>query len=114
MARVSWIAENSDGIQIIPRPEAGRTPPKWSQQWSPKRAQNGPENEPKIEPFGRAQKLQNALFSLCFRLKRAPEGGPKRAQNGAQTWAPEWAKIGHPGAEGAGKISGLWIPVAPS
>ena len=57
---------------------------KMSPKLSPKPAQKWPENGPEIDPFWRAGKQQNALFSLCFRLKRAPEGDPKRAQNGAQ------------------------------
>ena len=68
-----------------------------------KPAQNWPENGPGIEPFWRAEKHQNALFSLCFRLKRAPEGGPKepqkRAQNGAIISPKMSRNLGRKGAK---------------
>ena len=44
----------------------------------------GIQNEPKTKPFASSEELENHLFSLCFRSKRAPEGVPFSPKIGAR------------------------------
>ena len=38
--------------------------------------QNDPQNDPDLDPFWISQKCKNHCISLCFHLKRGPEGAP--------------------------------------
>ena len=71
--------------------KVARMEPKLSPKWEQNGAQNG--------AFSRSKKLQKPLFSLCFRSKRPPEGGPKRAQKRSQNGPEMSQNLGPKGAQ---------------
>ena len=44
-------------------------------------------NASKCRPFGGTKSMKTHMFSLCFRMKWSPEGGPKMGPEMSSKWS---------------------------